>query len=147
MNIAPLPFGVTDNSKYRSLSSSFIQCVLVLVGSLGFDIKGVWNGGISHTQGRVHFFLICMLVKLCLLINNGSRRLLCLDLGNETSLIHRWLNESLCVLQKLAKKKKRQQRFQLLQGYLICNHISRREADLRQYSPSAPCSCVSVSGQ
>lgn len=77
---------------------------LILIGSLGFDIKGVWNGGISHTQERVHSVLIWMSVKWFPLINNGSRLLLCLDLGNETSRIHRWLNESLCVLQKLAEK-------------------------------------------
>lgn len=140
MNIFPLWC-----DRQARIKASFIQIRIVHTRPgrpLGFDINDVWNRGISHIRRSAISSMIWLSVKLFLLINNVSRLLLCWDLGNETSLIHKSTTQT-CVSFKNLQKITTDFSVLVLQSYFICVLVSKREADLRWHSPSAP-SCLSV---
>lgn len=104
MNIFPLWC-----DRQARIKASFIQIRIVHTRPgrpLGFDINDVWNRGISHIRRSAISSMIWLSVKLFLLINNVSRLLLCRDLGNETSLIHKSTTQT-CVSFKNLQKIKR----------------------------------------
>lgn len=77
MNIFPLWC-----DRQARIKASFIQILIVHRRpgrSLGFDINGMWNWGISHIRRPAISSMIWLSVKLFLLINNVSRLLLCRD--------------------------------------------------------------------